>query len=148
MLNKMLTMPIKCQGLLDMFNGINVVQTRDYIKINCHIYIDKCCSKHLDTWLRKLHIADDRPTPLPTGDKEWMKGFNSATGSKDPKVIEKLKSSMQIKYRADVGKLIWAMMTCHPDLAYASVKLSQSNSTPAEIHFHGLKHAIHYLYTT
>jgi hypothetical protein len=54
---------------------------------------------------------------------------------------------MQIKYRGGVGELIWAMTTCRPDLAYSSVKLSKSNSTPAEIHFHGLKHSIHYLYT-
>jgi hypothetical protein len=45
MLNEMLTMPIKRQGLLDMFNGINIVQTRDYIKIDCHTYIDKFCGK-------------------------------------------------------------------------------------------------------
>jgi hypothetical protein len=55
---------------------------------------------------------------------------------------------MQIKYRAGIGELIWAMTTCRPDLAYASVKLSQSNSTPSECQFHGLKHAIRYLYTT
>jgi hypothetical protein len=40
------------------------------------------------------------------------------------------------------------MMTYHPDLAFASVKLSQSNTTPAEHHFHSLKHAIQYLNTT
>jgi hypothetical protein len=55
---------------------------------------------------------------------------------------------MQIKYRAGMGKLIWAMMTCHPDIAITSIKLSQSHSTPAEHHYHGLKHAIRYLYMT
>jgi len=55
---------------------------------------------------------------------------------------------MQIKYRGSVGELIWAMTTCRPDIAFTSVKLSQSNSRPAEIHYHGLKHAIRYLYTT
>jgi hypothetical protein len=55
---------------------------------------------------------------------------------------------MQLKYRAGVGELIWTMTTCRPDIAYTSVKLSQSNSTPAEIHYHGLKHAIRYLYIT
>jgi hypothetical protein len=40
------------------------------------------------------------------------------------------------------------MTTCHPDIAFTSVKLSQSNSRPAEIHYHGLKHAIRYLYAT
>ncbi len=59
-----------------------------------------------------------------------------------------LESSMQLKYRAGVGKIIWAMTTCRPDIAYTSVKRSQSNSTPAKIHYHGLKHAIRYLYMT
>jgi hypothetical protein len=55
---------------------------------------------------------------------------------------------MQIKYRGSVGKLIWAMMTCHPDLAYTAVKLSQSDLRPVEHHYHSLKHAIQYLYAT
>ncbi len=147
MLDEKLTMPIKRQGLLDMFIGVDIIQTRDYIKIDCHTYVDKFCAKYLKTWLRKLHIPDDRPTPLPT-DKDWLSNFNSSVGSSDPKDIAKLESSMQIKYRTSVGELIWAMTTCRPDLAYASVKLSQSNSTPSERQFHGLKHAIRYLYTT
>jgi len=53
-----------------------------------------------------------------------------------------------MKYHGGVGELIWAMTTCHPDIAFTSVNLSQSNSCPAEIHYHGLKHAIRYLYTT
>jgi hypothetical protein len=37
------------------------------------------------------------------------------------------------------------MTTCHPDLSYSSVKLSQSYFCPHEIHYHGLKHAIKFL---
>ena len=55
---------------------------------------------------------------------------------------------MQVNYRAGVGELIWAMKTCRLDIAFASVKLSQSNSAPHEHHYHGLKHTIKYLYTT
>ncbi len=55
---------------------------------------------------------------------------------------------MQLSYRAGVGELIWAMTTCRPDLAFASVKLSQSNSCPHKIHFHGLKQALKYLFTS
>jgi hypothetical protein len=55
---------------------------------------------------------------------------------------------MQIKYCAGVSELIWAMPTCQPDIAFTSVKLSQSNSTPAEHHYLGLKHTIRYLYMT
>ncbi len=40
MLDEKLTMPIKRQGLLDMFNGVDVTQTKDYVKVDCHTYID------------------------------------------------------------------------------------------------------------
>jgi hypothetical protein len=39
MLNNKLTMPVKQKGLLNMFNGIDVIQTRHYVKIDCHTYI-------------------------------------------------------------------------------------------------------------
>jgi len=55
---------------------------------------------------------------------------------------------MQLNYRSGVGELIWAMTTCRPDLAFTSVKLSQSNSCPHEIHYHGLKHALKFLYNS
>jgi hypothetical protein len=49
MLDEKLTMPIKQQGLLGMFNGIGIVQTKHYIKIDCHTYVDKFYEKYLDT---------------------------------------------------------------------------------------------------
>jgi hypothetical protein len=69
MLDKKLTMPIKRQGLLDMFNGVDVIQSKHYIKIDCHTYVDKFCAKYLDTWLRKLHISptDSRPIHYGSG---------------------------------------------------------------------------------
>jgi hypothetical protein len=55
---------------------------------------------------------------------------------------------MQLKYHAGIGELIWVMTTCCPDIAFTSVKLSQLNSRLAKHHYHGLKHAIQYLYMT
>jgi hypothetical protein len=54
MLDKKLTMPIKGQSLLDMFNSIDVTQTKHYIKIDCHTYFDKLCTKYLDSWLHTV----------------------------------------------------------------------------------------------
>jgi hypothetical protein len=54
---------------------------------------------------------------------------------------------MQLSYYAGVGELIWAMTTCCPDLAFASVKFSQSNLCPHKIHYHRLKSARKYLYS-
>jgi hypothetical protein len=139
-------MPVKRQGFLDTFNGIDVIQTRHYMKIDCHTYISKFCEKYLDSWLGKVLLTANKPTPLPTV-PTWLKKFNATTSPTNLYDQAKLAKAMQIKYRAGVGKLIWAMTTCRPDIAFTSVKLSQSNSAPAEHHYHGLKHAIHYLYT-
>ncbi len=49
MLDEKLTIPIKRQGFLDMYNGIDVYQTRDYIKIACTSFVDKCCDKYINT---------------------------------------------------------------------------------------------------
>jgi hypothetical protein len=137
LLDDQLTMPIKRQGLLDMFNGVDVVQTKHYIKLYCHTYIAKLSAKYLATWMNKIPLSDNRPTPLPS-DADWLRNFNAAIGSDNPKELATLEKSMQIKYRGGVGELIWAMTTCRPDIAFTSVKLSQSNSRPAEIHYHGL----------
>jgi hypothetical protein len=59
MLDDKLTMPIKRQGLLDMFNSVNVVQTRNYVKIDCNTYIDKMCAKYLTTWLNKVPLSEN-----------------------------------------------------------------------------------------
>jgi hypothetical protein len=142
-----LSIPLKQQGLIDMYNGIDVTQTRDYIKIDCHTYINKFCEKYVDTWLHNTPITEAKPLPLPAC-PIWLKKFNSAVGSTNPTEQVALAKSMQVNYRAGVGELIWAMTTCRTDIAFASVKLSQSNSNPHEHHYHGLKHTIKYLYTT
>jgi hypothetical protein len=56
MLDEKLIMPINRQGLLDMFNGVDVVQTKNYVKIGCHTYINKFCSKYLDSWLNNVPL--------------------------------------------------------------------------------------------
>ena len=49
-----------------MYNGLNVLQTRNFIRLSCETYIDKICKVHEKTWMKSFHISDDRPTPLPT----------------------------------------------------------------------------------
>ncbi len=115
--------------------------------IDCHTYINKFCVKNLESWLGKTLLTENRPTPLPTN-ATWIKKFNAAVGSPDSDKQKKLAAKMQIKYKAGVGEHIWAITTCRPDIAFTSIKLSQSNSAPAEHHYHGLKHAIRYVYIT
>ncbi len=76
MLNDKMTMPVKQQGLLNMFNSIDVIQTRHYVKIDCHTYISKFCKKYLDSrgsakspsW----QINQLRFQPIPRGSRNSM----------------------------------------------------------------------------
>jgi hypothetical protein len=111
LIDDQLSIPLKRQGLLDMFNGIDVTQTRDYIKINCHTYINKFCEKYLNMWLHKVPMTENRPTPLPTN-ATWIKKFNAAAGPADPKQQLQLATKIEIKYKGGIGELIWAMTTC------------------------------------
>ena len=145
MLDDKLSIPIKRQGHIDMYNGVDVLQTRHYIRLSCTSFIEKISEKYLATWMKHLYAPSTRPTPLPT-DAPWWKEFNKAIGDPDKKCQALLEKEMQMSYRAGVGELIWAMTTCRPDLAFASIKLSQSNSCPHKIHYHGLKQALKYLF--
>ena len=107
-LDNQLSIPLKQQGLLDMFNGIDVTQTHDYIKIESHSYIDKFCKKYLNTWLNIVPMTENQPTPFPA-DSTWVKKFNAAVGPTDPPEQHRLAKKMEIKYKAGVGKLIWAI---------------------------------------
>jgi hypothetical protein len=55
---------------------------------------------------------------------------------------------MQLNYCSGVGELIWAMTTCCLNLAFASVKLLQSNPCPHELHCHALKNALKFQYAS
>jgi hypothetical protein len=147
MLDDKLSIPIKRQGHLDMYNGVDILQTRHYIRLSCTSFIDKISEKYLSTWMKHMYALSTRPTPFPT-DSTWWSDFNKAIGDPDEKHQASLSKEMQLNYRAGVGELIWAMTTCRPDLAFASVKLSQSNSCPHKIHYHGLKQALKYLYSS
>ena len=79
MIDEKLSIPLKRQGLLDMYNGIDIHQTKNYIKINVPSYIKKFCLKYEDTWLSKVPLTKNGPTSLPT-DPNWIKKFNLAIG--------------------------------------------------------------------
>ena len=44
-----LKIPLKRLGLVTMYNGVNVEQTKHYIKLSCETYIDKISARHLDS---------------------------------------------------------------------------------------------------
>jgi hypothetical protein len=105
LINTELSILMKQQGYLDMFNGIDVLQTRDYIKISSSTFINKISEKYLSSWMHNFRTTSDRPTPLPL-DPTWTKKLNAAIGDPDSIVQKKLATSMQLSYLCGIEELL------------------------------------------
>lgn len=147
MIDEQLTIPLKRLGLINMFNGLDIQQTRDWIKVSCATYLTKISERHLKNWMSNENVAGARLTPLPSRDS-FMKTFLAAKGNPDPKVQAALAKKWGFSYRSGIGELIYALVTCRPDLSYAVTRCSQYSACPHEIHYHGVKHLLKYAYNT
>jgi hypothetical protein len=95
-----LSIPIKQQGYLDMYNGVDIYQIRHYIKLNVKTFVDKVFQRHIATWMKTLYPMPNRSTPLPHVD-EWLKKFNAAIGDPNKKVQTTLAKHHKLSYRSE-----------------------------------------------
>jgi hypothetical protein len=146
MLDNRLTFPMKRTGLISLFNGLDITQMADFVKISCSTYLDKVLQKHLSTWLLD-HDLPFQPTPLPTT-KTFLTTFLNAKGDPYSKAQAQLVQSMKLCYQSAIGELIWAMTTCRPDISYATVCASQYSCMPHALNYHSIKHILKYLHAT
>ena len=127
-----------------MYNGLNILQSRDFVKILCETYIDKICTDNEKSWMKTFEITDDHPTPLPTSEN-FIKCLLSAIGDSYEIFQAFLDKKMGFGVRQGIGELIYAMVMCRPDIAFDVVKLAQFSSCPKKIHFHAVHHCLKYL---
>ena len=140
-----LQIPIKRQGLLTLFNGLDVQQSRWYIKMSVHTYLTKTLEPYFKDWLD----IPSKPLPVPLGTNEKFHAeLYKAIGNPDLKVQAALAKRMGFGYRKAIGELIWPMTTCRPDLAQAVVKCSQASAAPTETHYNAIKSIFRYLAAT
>ena len=59
-----------------------------------------------------------------------------------------LERKLGFSYRQAIREIIYAMITCRPDISYAIIKLSQYSTRPAAIHYNALIHLYKYLKAT
>jgi hypothetical protein len=128
---------MKRQGLVTLYNGLNIIQTWNYIKVSCETYINHNSNIHLDHGWMKSYLISDCPTPLPTT-PQFMKAMQTDDANPDPIAQQNLKKKMGFSYRSGIGQLVYAMVCCCPDLSFATVKLSQHNTCPGKVHFEGV----------
>ena len=104
MIDEKLSMPIKHLGPVELFNSIDVQQTKYYVKINCETYLSRVGERQQATWMKDAKIDMDWPLPLPT-DKVFLKELLATNGNPDPVHQAKLAKLMNCSYHTIVGEM-------------------------------------------
>ena len=139
----MMTNAMNDLGVIKRFNGVDIDQTRDYIKLSCETYIDKIVSHH--GWTNEK--CREFPIPM-RNDSTSLTEIQTSTGPTDPKLCKELEKQMGFNYRQAIGELIFAMSTCRVDIASAVIQLSQHAANPAKCHYQAAKQIFIYLNAT
>ncbi|KAL7488574.1 hypothetical protein ACHAW6_014164 [Cyclotella cf. meneghiniana] len=145
LIDQQLRIPMKRQGLVSMYNGLDILQSRWYVKVSIQTWLAIMMEPYFNDWLD----IPSTPMPTPLGPNEaFIKRLYSTEGDPSVAAQAQLEKQMGIKYRKAIGQLIWPMTTCRPDLAQATVKLAQHSAAPAEVHYNGVKSVFRYLAAT
>jgi hypothetical protein len=138
-----MTNPLNDLGIIKRFNGVDIHQTRHYIKLSAKTYIETVMERH--GWDKITTPA--KPVPMQQ-DSSYHKELEETEGPDDPREQQLLEETMGFKYRQLIGEMIFAMTTCRLDISPAIIKLSQYSSAPAKCHYQALKKVFEYLYAT
>ena len=147
-ISQKLSVPMHNLGILTRFNGVDIHQGQDFIKLSNETYIKKILSNY--KWLEREHKADKYPMPM-KDDTAYMARLDTEKGpnpADDKKGFIALEESMGFKYRKALGELLFCMVTCRPDISFPVIKLAKYANAPAEIHYLAIKHIIKYLRST
>ena len=136
--------PFAYLGLIKDFNGINITQTRAYIKLSCHNYIDRIMTSH--GWNTKCPdtAKTNNMAPLATDILHQLQ--NHTNGYKEGTTEHRqLQEKQGFSYRSLLGEIMYAYVSCRPDIGYAITLLSKFGSNPSQYHYHCIKHIAKYL---
>ena len=144
-LDNTLLEPLKLQGIITYFNGVNLRQARDLITITCKMYLDRVFERH--GWTQIATASTAKTIPL-TVDSTLIQELETTKGPSDLREQQVLEKEMGFSYRTAIGELICALITCQPDIRFATTKLSQYSIAPARCNYVAVKNVFRYLLAT
>ena len=135
------------QGTFTLYNGVDINQRREYIKIHATSYITR--NLNGKGW--------DKPAPDEKGKQPIepihpgsFKILEQTKGprSDDAKGQAVLRKKMGFGYRQCIEELIFAYVICRMDIGYAISNLAKHVDVPAECHYLAVKRIFRYLRQT
>ena len=139
-----LRQPMKPLGILRMFNGLDLLQTDCYTKVYCKTYLTKILQGH--NW----HVPTSSTltaTPM-HHDKKYLQQLETTNGPDTDELRRRLQQDQGFSYRQAIGELLFAAVTCRPDILYSVIKLSQYSNNPGAVHYTAVKRVFRYLRST
>jgi len=136
--------PSEYLGLIDSFDGYDVLQTRDYIKLSAESYIRRLLKAH--GWDNPSpQESSNKPKP-PLHKSDVANLFNLAAGPVENAPKHKaLEAEQSFGYRSVLGKILFAYVLCRPDIGCAVMTLAKFSTAPNALHYKSLKHLAIYL---
>jgi hypothetical protein len=138
-----MTNPLHDLGIIKRFNGVDIPQTRHYVKVYAETYLTRVLQHH--GWLDLP--ASNIPIPMRT-ETAFMAKLELSEGPTDEKAKTILETEMGFSYRQVIGEAIFAMTICRIDISPAIIKLSQYSENPAKCHYQALKNLWAFLAAT
>jgi len=130
--------------LVDSFDGYDMLQTRDHIKLSAASYIRRLLKAH--GWDNPApRESSNKPKP-PLHESDVANLFNLAAGLVENAPEHKaLEAEQGFGYRSVLGEMLFAYVLCHPDIGCAVTTLAKFSTTPNALHYKSLKHLAIYL---
>ena len=129
------------EGTFQQFNGADVFQTQDYIKLGCETYIDRMLQTH--GWDSPSHSDAANTVPIkPEITDKLMKLEGLKEGMPEAK---ELVHKHGFSYWNLLGELVCAYIVCKVNIGFAICFLSWFSSAPHDEHYAALKNICKYL---
>ena len=126
------------------FNGVDIEQSNTHIMISCQNYIDRMLRAH--GWNNHKKKLLKNLSPLPGAClKTIYKECSPDEGTVD---AFKLKLSQGFSYRTFLGEMMYAYVTCCPDIGYVITTMSKFSTKPSKYQYELLKGITKYLQET
>ena len=138
--------PFAKLGLIDDFNGIDVLQTNRYTQLSCSSYIDRLITSH--GWQEDRKMKEFTKPMSPISSTSLLQIFSHKGPKEGTKEHQEIEEKNKFSYRTLLGEMMYAYVTCRPDIGYAITLLSKFGSCPSEYHYSCLKNIARYLRST
>ena len=134
------------QGMYQRYNGIDIFQARDFVKLSAETYIDRMMQTHGWDAPSKSPTAESKAVPLnPAIANRLMTLEGPPEKSVEAQMLAKENG---FSYRNILGELIYAYVICRLDIGYAVCFLARFSDAPHDEHFKALRGVCKYLRAT